>query len=187
MNVSKIFLNFPINEEEYAELDERFGQLCNYAAWQLIKKNTKNNNTDDHEDIAQELRLSILRAGSYYKRQVFLESCFEATKKYAKDQFTKNVLKELHNLWQNRTRHGANRQKFGEYQEKILERITNKMVPKKHRPNKKRNLRIDTKFTTYCKAITWNCQKTMGKKITREKSIRAGQVSLSDYDYLAKI
>jgi hypothetical protein len=43
---------------------------------------------------------------------------------------------------------------------------------------------MDSKFATYCKAITWNAQKSLGKKITREKSIRTGMVSLSEYDYL---
>ena len=44
---------------------------------------------------------------------------------------------------------------------------------------------IDGKFTTYCKAITWNAQKSMGKKITREKGIRQAMVSLSEFDYLS--
>jgi len=91
----------------------------------------------------------------------------------------------LQDLWNNKTRHGANRQKFGPYQEKILYKLTRKIVPKKERPNKKATLKIDSKFTTYCKAITWNEQKSMGKKITREKVIRSSCVSLSEFDYLA--
>jgi len=58
------------------------------------------------------------------------------------------------------------------------------LVPIKKRPSKKTPLLMDTKFITYCKAITWNAQKALGKKITREKSIRTGMVSLSEYDYL---
>jgi hypothetical protein len=69
-------------------------------------------------------------------------------------------------------------------QEKILDRIINKFVPKEHRPKKDAPLKIDSKFTTYCKAIVWNGQKSMGKKITREKSIRSGMVSLSEFDFL---
>ena len=42
---------------------------------------------------------------------------------------------------------------------------------------------IDTKFSTYCKAIVWNGQKSLGKKITREKSVRNGVVSLSEFDH----
>ena len=59
-----------------------------------------------------------------------------------------------------------------------------KFVPKEEKPDKEAALKIDSKFATYCKAIVWNGQKSMGKKITREKSIRSGMVSLSEFDYL---
>ena len=95
-----------------------------------------------------------------------------------------NIVQELESLWANRTRHGANRQKFGVFQEQLLQKIVRKIVPASERPDKKDNLKIDAKFSTYCKAIVWNGQKSMGKKITREKSIRSGQVSLSEFDYL---
>ena len=62
--------------------------------------------------------------------------------------------------------------------------LIKKYVPKDIRPSKTESLKIDTKFSTYCKAIVWNGQKSMGKKITREKAIRSGLVSLSEYDYL---
>jgi len=176
--------SFPISDKEYIELEKEFGQLTKYAAWQLLKKNARNNHTDEFEDINQELLMSIIRAGSYYKRQVYIEQCFVAAKEWARDEFVLFVLRELENLWHNRTRHGANRQKFGQFQENLLERIIRQVVPKEYRPDKNQPLRIDTKFATYCKAITWNAQKSMGRKITREKGIRTGQVSLSDYDYL---
>lgn len=219
--------NFPISNGEYLELEKEFGKLTKYAAWQLIKKNDKNSHTDEFEDINQELLMSIIRAGSYYKRQVYIEQCLvrateyvgsdeavsllefiiqEITKpddllrcesKKALERMAKRekrtderydflvfVLQELVILWHNRTRHGANRQKFGQFQENLLERLVQQLVPKDFRPYKGQPLRIDTKFATYCKAITWNAQKSMGRKITREKGIRTGQVSLSDYDYL---
>lgn len=176
--------NFPISDGEYLNLEKEFGQLTKYAAWQLLKKNAKNNHTDEFEDINQELLMSIIRAGSYYKRQVYIEQCFVVAKGCARDEFVIFVLQELEYLWHNRTRHGANRQKFGQFQENLLERIVRQVVPKECRPNKSQPLRIDIKFATYCKAITWNAQKSMGRKITREKGIRTGQVSLSDYDYL---
>lgn len=218
--------NFPITDPEYKNLESEFGQLTKYAAWQLLKKNAKNNHTDDFDDINQELLMSIIRAGSYYKRQVYIEQCiiksiehvggFKAVellnyvisiskpddflKHEAKaaikripaykedvtstDEFLIFVLQELVNLWHNRTRHGANRQKFGNFQERLLERIVRQGVPRELRPTKKQLLKIDVKFATYCKAITWNAQKSMGRKITREKSIRTGLVSLSEYDYL---
>ena len=105
-------------------------------------------------------------------------------KKYAKDRFLKRLVRELQQLWDNKTRHGANRQKFGPYQEKLLGKLVRTLVPARERPSKKAPLRLDTKFRTYCKAIIWNAQKSMGKKITREKVIRTGQVSLSEFDYL---
>lgn len=179
-----ICTNFSINEEEYAELEKRFGKLTWHAAHELKKKNSRNNYTDEAEDIRQELQMSMLRAGSYYKRQVYIEKCFSVAKKYADDQFLNRILIELENLWQNRTRHGANRQKFGPFQEVLLFKLVRHIVPKKERPDKKANLKIDAKFSTYCKAIVWNGQKSMGKKITREKTIRSGLVSLSEFDYL---
>lgn len=182
--VDSMFESFQITNKEYLELDSKFGQLCHYAAWQLLKKNAKNNHTDELEDIAQELRMAIIRAGVYYKRQVYICACFNATFKHVKDPFTQKVIDELVELWDNRTRHGANRRKFGLYQEKILDHIVARHVPANDRPDRSAPLRIDTKFITYCKAITWNCQKAMGKKITREKSWRTGLVSLSEFDYL---
>jgi hypothetical protein len=44
---------------------------------------------------------------------------------------------------------------------------------------------METKFLTYCKQILWNATKHLGKKISREKPLRSGQVSLSDHDYLS--
>lgn len=111
--------NFRINEEEFLELDKKFGKLCWHAAHELKKKNCKNNYTDDPEDIKQELQMSMLRAGSYYKRQIYIEKCLSVIKKYVNDFLILKIIKELESLWKNRTRHGANRQKFGSYQEKF--------------------------------------------------------------------
>jgi hypothetical protein len=176
--------NFPITDNEYQSLEKQFGSLSKYAAWQLLKKNTKNNHTDEFEDINQELLMSLIRAGSYYKRQVYIEKCFEIAKVNIKDIFMKFILGELETLWFNRTHHGANRQVYGEFQENILENIVKKAVPQSQRPDKNAILKIDAKFTTYCKAIVWNMQKSLGKKITREKGLRAGASSLSEYDHL---
>lgn len=180
-----IFQTFPVTNEEYAKLDSMFGDLAQYAAWQLIKKNAKNNHTHEQEDVAQDLRMAIVQAASYYKRQVYLEECFRVLKIYSKkDDSLKLVVDELIDLWENRTRHGANRQKFGIAQEYMLDNLIKQFVPVLYRPNRNAPLRIDTKFKTYCKAITWNRQKSIGKKITREKMLRSGMVSLSEYDYL---
>ena len=176
--------NFPITEREYMLLDDKFGNLCHYAAWQLKKKNSQNNQINDPDDDCQELRIALMRAGSYYKRQTYIEECFDALNNNIKDKFMKKIVGELEQLWEDRRRHGANRQKFGEFQEIILDRLVKKHVPKSQRPQKSQSLRIDSKFTTYAKQIIWNAQKSLGKKITREKSWRTGLVSLSEFDYL---
>lgn len=175
---------FPVSQEEYATLDEMLGRLAQDVAWKLVKKNSRNNHTEDQEDICQEVRISMLRACSYTKRQVYIEKCLGLCKNHAQDCFMKKIVKELSKLWDDRTRHGANRQKFGPHQEKLLDNLVKTLVPYNERPSKKDGLRIDSKFRTYCKAIMWNSQKAMGKKITREKTIRSGLVSLSEHDYL---
>lgn len=180
-----ICLNFPISSEEFIELENKFGKLAWHAAHELKKKNSRNNYTDDTEDIHQNLIIDLMRAGSYTKRQRYIEKCLVVANKYAKDNFMKAIVSELGNLWNNRTRHGANRQKFGNFQEQLLDKIVKTIVPKAERPNKKDNLKIDSKFITYCKTIVWNGQKSMGKKITREKSIRSGMVSLSEFSHLS--
>jgi len=178
---------FSITNEEYEMLNAKFGDLSNFQAWQLLKKNTKNNHTNEFDDIVQELRMHLIIAGTYYKRQIYIEKCLEVVWKYARDPFIKNIINELISLWKNRKRHGANRQKFGPHQEKILSNILKMIVPPKERPSKKSPLELDSKFAIYCKAIAWNCQKNLGKKITKEKSIRTGLTSLSEFDYLGSM
>lgn len=182
--MKSILTSFPVTATEYDILMEKFERYCYYIAWQLKKNNTKNNSTDDLDDIIQNIRLAIIRAASYYKRQTYIEASLEVLKSHIKDGFTKAVLCSLENLWKNRTRHGANRQKFGEFQEVLLEKLLRKYVPKSKRPLKDAPLVLDSKFATYCKQIAWNEQRSLGKKITREKSWRTGLVSLSEFDYL---
>lgn len=136
------------------------------------------------DDFQQELMLSVLRAGSYYKRQMYIDASFQTLSQKSLGDFSGLVLRELEVLWQNRTRHGANRQKFGEYQEQILDKLCALYLDEFEKPAKDRPLVFDSKFFTYCKQIIWNAQRNLGKKITREKPLRSGQVSLSDHDYL---
>jgi len=179
-----IFKNFPITQDEYKLLEKKFGQLCYYASWQLTRKNSSNNHQFDIEDFCQELMFSVLRAGSYYKRQVFIDSSLNALTKAKLPEFAKLILNELTDLWANRTRHGANKQKFGDHQEEILKKMCQQYLDQETVPQVDRPLQFETKFATYCKQIIWNAQRNLGKKITREKPLRSGQVSLSDHDYL---
>jgi hypothetical protein len=114
----QICKDWRISEDEYSQLDKEFGCLCEFAAWELYKKNNRNNHTDEQSDIAQELRIALIRAGSYYKRQVYIEKCLVLCHKYAEDEFVRMLVYSLQDLWDNKTRHGANRQKFGPYQER---------------------------------------------------------------------
>ncbi len=177
--------NWPITEKEYLALDKEFGSLCEYAAWQLYKRNSRNNHTDDQTDISQELKMALIRAGSYYKRQAYIESSLELCVKHSKTETAKNITDNLLYLWKNKTKHGANRQKFGPPEEEALNNLVEKIVPEDERPDKDAVLKMDSKFIAYCKAITWNAQKALGKKITREKAIRSNQVSISEFDYFA--
>lgn len=179
-----IYKNFPITTEEYLKLEKKFGQLCYYASWQLTRKNSANNHQFDLDDFKQELMFSVLRAGSYYKRQVYIDSCLQKLQTKSLPKIAKMILEELVHLWQNRTRHGANRQKFGEYQEQILKKMCDNYLNSEEVPNPTNSLLFESKFYTYCKQIIWNAQRNLGKKITREKPLRSGQVSLSDHDYL---
>ena len=180
-----IINNYPVGEKEYAILEDKFGDLLHYAGWQLLKKNTQNNHTEEEEDIAQELRLSVIRAASYYKRQVYIESCFLSLEKYIiKDKFTVSVFSNLVELWKNRTKHGASRQKFGPPQEEMLAKLVKGYVPKAERPNPEAPLKFDSRFNTYCKSIAWNQLKSIGRKVTKEKSLRSHAVSISEYSYL---
>lgn len=182
--MKSILDEWKVTPEEYTKLDQKFGKLCYYAAWQLSRKNTKNNHQNDLEDFYQELIFSMLKAGSYTKRQNYINSSLEACRKYTKDGFCRKLLFKLKNLWKNRTRHGANRQKFGPRQEKMLEELLQSSVPESARPSKDRPLEIDAGFQRYCKQIIWNQTRSMGKKITREKPLRVGMVSLSEFSYL---
>jgi len=185
--MQSITSNFPITENEYKELDDEFGKLCYYASWQLDKKNSKNNHTNDPEDTVQQLRIALMRAGSYHKRQTYILSCFKVLEKHIEDRFIYNMLEQLVYLWKNKTRHGANRQKFGAFQEQIVKKLIKIYVPKDEAPDHEASLVIDSVFARYCKQIVWNEQKLLGKKITREKSWRTGLVSLSEFEYLGVV
>lgn len=175
---------YPIDGAEYALLEKEYGQLCYYAAWQLYRKNAKNNHQFDLEDFQQELMIAIMRAGSYTKRQNYIIHSLNKLNDFAKGKVQVSLVKHLWSLWGNRTKHGANRQKFGPYQEELLKKLSDWMLPKEENIAFNNVFVIDAKFSRYAKQIMWNEQRNIGKKITREKPIRTGQVSLNDHDYL---
>lgn len=183
--LENIVRSFPISNEEYAELEKKFGKLAYYASWKLKEKNSRNSVTNDIEDDTQEMSIAIIRAGSYYKRQTYIENCFSVLKNYLTDNLLLDILRELELLWSKRKSHGAGKQKFGEFQEKILETMVQRHVPFDNLPDRNKKLKIDDKFKTYCKNILWNQSRFLGKQITREKSIRNGLVSIDKFTNLA--
>jgi hypothetical protein len=185
MATKSIFDNFPLTDAEYLLLDEEFGDLCRFAAWQLKRKNVKNNCTEDFDDYVQDFREAMMTAGVYYKRQTYIQDSLALAEEHAPDEFTRAVVAELNRLWKDRKRHGANRQKFGDLQERILDRLVAQTVPAHLRPKKDRPLVLDQRFPKYCKNVIWNRQRSTGRKITRERAIRNGLVSLSNFDYLS--
>lgn len=187
MSLEIIFNNFQITEEEYQELEKELGNLCHFIAWDLKKRNSKSNLTDEQEDIAQEMRWSICHAGVYTKRQRYIEDCIKKLREIVSDHCLLWTLDELQELWDNRTRHGANKQRFGVWQENVLAMFVQAHIPVEERPDKKRKLQIDKKFVKYCKSIVWNKSKNLGKKISRDRCIRFGQVSLSEHSSVVGI
>lgn len=152
----------------------------------MHRKNTNNNHNQDPEDFFQELRMSIVRAAVYYKRQVYVEGCFDLASKHIPDSYV-GILDDLRELWEDRARHGAGKVLFGPDEERELEEIVREFAPPDSWPDKTKPIQVDGMFSTYCKTIIWNAQKTMGKKITREKSIRFGMASLSQNPNLATL
>lgn len=179
-----IFKEFHITSDEYEALEKDFDKLCYHIAHDLKKKNSNNNFIDDVEDVTQDLRCYLIYAGSYYKRQVYIERCFACLEGVLSNELMYLIYKELSLLWTHRSESKKVGQKFGRYHEKLLVKLVKKYIPKAKRPNPQEKLVIDAKCSNYCKSIVWNRQKALGKKITKEKNIRTGQVSLSEHSHL---
>jgi hypothetical protein len=184
-NLRNIFRSFKLTDAEFEMLRKKFGDLCKYEAWQLLRKNLKNNHTDELEDIEQDLLLAMAKAGIYYKRQTYIEECIRQAKKHVKDPFLSKMVVSLSNLWDRRKFHGASRQTFGQKQERVLNQIIS-TLPFDQRPNPKKPLVMCDELIIYCKGITWNQQRALGRKISKERSIRTGCVSLSEYNFLSQ-
>ena len=182
--LERIVSKFPISDEEYHELHQKFDKLCCFAVWQLKKRNQTYDVLSDVDDDIQELRIALLRAASYYKRQSFIEDCFRALSAARLPGPVREVVDELWGVWESRRLHGSERKKFAAYQEEMLWQAVERHVKSAARPSASRPLRVDRRFHTYCKQIVWNAQKTIGKKLTRDKSRRRGESSLTEHEYL---
>jgi hypothetical protein len=177
----RISKKFRVTNEEYAELDRRFGKLALKQSWTFDKRNS-GFCIDSQPDIVQELAIALMTAGGYYKRQVYIESCLSMLKTAVDDPLIKNIVDRLEFLWSNKTKHGAGKRTFGEWQEQLLGVLVREYIPKSIRPSKSIGLKFDEKFSRYCKSITWNRVKNIGMRETREKRFRVNEVSLSDFN-----
>lgn len=179
------FRDFTVTSEEFEKLDDEFSQLCYFVSWQLMQNNSKNNHQHEIDDFKQELIMAVIRAASYYKRQTWIESLFVLLNQYiSQNSIWSEINANLQDLWAKKTHHGAYKRKFGEEQEEILDKLAKKFIPDEMRPKKNLPIQINTKFKIYAKRIIWNASRFIGKKITKEKSLRVGQVSLSEHDFL---
>lgn len=181
-----IMAKYPVSDEEYEELEKKFDRLCCYVAWQFRKRNVQNMFSRDQcgEDEIQNVRIALLRAACYYKRQLYILACFQVLNEHIKDKPGRMVLEELQILWRNRKKRGAKKQQFGEYQEIILDKLVQYYVPPHKRPPKNPRLVIDKVFSTYAKQIMWNEMRAMGKKMTKEKQHTGGLISLSKFEQI---
>lgn len=175
---------YRITNSEYDVLSKKLDSYAKWAAWRLIKRNTKTSHTDDWEDVYQRVLWAIVRAGAYYKRQTYIEKCFILLNEYTEDEFTKMVINELEDLWKSRKRHGANKQKFGFFQENLLDKMVKSFVPKEFQPNKNSLLVFNKEFDKYCKSIICNELRSLGKSISKEKPFRDVFVSLDKFDFI---
>lgn len=180
--ITSMFKKFPILDAEYVDVEKQFDKLCCAIAWDLQKKNRNNNcNVETEiEDVIQEIRIAVLEAMCYHKRQIYIDSSFVVALKYCMNADVRTELLNIYDIWQNRKEHGTNRPKFEKQHEDLLEKIVMEYVPDKMLPNKNKPIKIDTEFKNYCKSIAWNRQKSIGRKITKERVIKKGIVSLSE-------
>ncbi len=170
--------DFALTDAEYAALEPDFEDLLHFAAWRHLRANQRNNHTDEEADLAQCLRLALITAGAYYKRQCLIEGSFvELTVRI--DDRGREEFDDLKDRWANRRRHGNGRARFGDDQERQLDDLLRRYVPPSGRPDKAASLVADRRFTTYAKSVVWNTLKQHGIKTTREKPIRFGMASLS--------
>jgi hypothetical protein len=145
------------------------------GAISMIKQAMDQQNlSEQEEDIYQELRIAMLKAASYYKRQTWVEACLESLPDSPAKQ-------RLTDRWDGRAHHkrGAS---FGECEEQELKRLVEQTS---ERPSPHTPLVIDATCRTYIKSIIWNHKKHLGKRISRETPLRAGCVSLSEHQFLS--
>lgn len=170
---------YPVTDSEFEILEKKYGKLCWFAASKLASSNNKSE--EDLQDFHSEILIGMFRAGSYYKRQTFIENVFEFLdncKIYMKNEDL-NILKTLKTCWNRK----AN---FTEKQEVIIRELLEeyKNSSNINAPSEKDPLLMDSKFDIYCKAIIWNTQKALGQNISKENEHKNKEISLDEWSFL---
>jgi len=172
---------YPISNEEFDILQTKYGKLCWFAATKLAASNKKCD--DDLQDYHAEISISMYRAGSYYKRQTFIENAFEYLNRCKIYIATEdmNDLINLQSCWNKK----AN---FYEQHEDKLLALVNKYGKNPNiemqTPDPTTKLVFDDKFSVYCKSILWNASKNIGQNISKENHNRVKEVSLDEWGFL---
>jgi hypothetical protein len=160
---------FPLTTAEYEQLEDELGDLLHFIAWKFLRCNQQANHTEEEADVCQELRIALMIGAAYFKRQTWVEACFDVLPESPD-------VKRLKQGWDNRKK-----KHFGEKHEEELADLVGRLVPASERPSKRASLAVDGAFKGYAKSIVYNRLKQLGKRLVREKPLRVGCLSLS-YD-----
>lgn len=170
---------YPITNEEFEVLEKKYGKLCWFAASKLASSNKKSE--EDLQDFHSEILIGMFRAGSYYKRQTFIENVLEYLNKCRVYMSAEDLtsLKMLIKTWDRKA-------DFTEIHEVIIRDILAKYQDAiaDKTPSDTFTLQFNEKFEVYCKAIIWNTKKSLGQSISKENEHRCQEVSLDEWGFL---
>lgn len=170
---------YPVTNEEFEVLEKKYGKLCWFAASNLTYSNRKSE--EDLQDFHSEILIGMFRAGSYYKRQTFIENVFEYLDKCKiyMEPIDISSLQTLKNTWKRKA-------DFNETHEVIIREILKKYEDaiNEDAPKDNLTLQFDEKFEIYCKSIIWNTKKSLGQSISKENKYKCKEISLDEWEFL---
>lgn len=178
--VEWIHKEYSIGSEEWELLEKRLGNLCRKITWQLLRQNHIAN-SDNFEIWNTEIQMALVRAACYYKRQCYLKKALSALEsiKGRMNEQDRIEAEALLSRWRSRPKNGEPR--FSREHEKRLAKLLAKSAAES--APKKESLVFDREFEPYAKRIIWNAQKTLGRKMSKQKQ-EATMLSLDDLAFL---
>lgn len=127
-------MNYFISNDEFDELNDKFGDLIYFIAHQIIHRNS--NIFLEFDDIVQELRSILVYSVITLKKQDYIEKSLFALQNHIKEgDAMKDTVNRLDELWRSRKKKGSGFRKFDKYQEKKLDRMI-QLIPKMKDPLK---------------------------------------------------